>query len=170
MIYGTPETAAGIKEKGANAIIQSIERKHQCAIMVTSKEETDRRSSFRAPPTSPVHTMQCRYTYPSGKIIKIHQGDILNHAVDYLVNPANDELKHAGGLAGAIVDKGGQKIQEDCSRALQGQGRVKLMPGEVVTTDGGSLMCKKVLHVVVPKNRTTTDDHEGETREEMYLR
>ncbi|CAB3996938.1 poly [ADP-ribose] polymerase 14-like, partial [Paramuricea clavata] len=91
-------------------------------------------------------------------------------AVDYLVNPANEEMKHSGGLAKAIVDKGGKQIQEDCSRALQDHGRVKLMPGEVVTTDGGSLMCKKVLHVVVPNYRPTPDGDEHETREEMYLR
>jgi hypothetical protein len=177
MNYGTPETAAGIKEKGANAIIQSIERKHQCAIVVTTKEETDRRSSFRAPPTSPVHnlnenrkrTMQCQYTYPSGKIIEIHQGDILDHPVHYLVNSANEEMKHAGGLAKAIVDKGGRKIQEDSLRALRDQGRDQLIPGDVITTDGGgSLMCKKVLHVVVPKHRTTPDG--DDEREEMYLR
>ncbi|CAB4023202.1 poly [ADP-ribose] polymerase 14-like [Paramuricea clavata] len=174
MNYGTPETAAGIKEKGANAIIQSIERKHQCAIMVTTKEEeTDRRSSFRTLPAILVHnlnenrkrTMQCRYTYPSGKIIEIHQGDILNHPVDYLVNSANDEMKHSGGLARAIVKQGGRKIQEDSSRALHDQGRNKLLPGEVITTDGGSLMCKKVLHVVVPKySPTAYGHHRDETR------
>jgi hypothetical protein len=178
MNYGTPETSASIKGAAAMAIIQNIERKHQCAIVIITKEETDESSSFRAPPTSSLHdlnenrkrTLQCRYTYPSGKIIEIHQGDILYHPVYYLVNSANDEMKHSGGLARAIVDKGGRKIQEDCSRALQGQGRVTLMPGEVVTTDGGSLMCKKVLHVVVPKYSPTPGGHDGDTREAMYLR
>ena len=163
------------------AIIQSIEKKHRCGIVVTSKEETVTRGSFRAPLTSPVHdvhnlnenrkrTMQCRYKSPSGKIIEIHQGDILNHPVDYLVNSANDELKHSGGLARAIVDKGGRKIQEDSSRALQDQGRAKLFPAEVVTTDGGSLMCSKILHVVVPKYSSTPGDHEAGARVGMYLR
>ena len=166
MNYGTPETSASIKEAAAMAIIQNIERKHQCAIVIITKEENDRRSSFKAPPTSPVdtlnenrkRTMQCRYTYPSGKIIEIHQGDILNHPVYYLVNSANDEMKHSGGLARAI--------QKDSSRALHdNQGRDKLLPGEVVTTDGGSLMCKKILHVMLPKSRPTPDGHENDIRE-----
>jgi poly [ADP-ribose] polymerase 10/14/15 len=102
--------------------------------------------------------MQCRYTFPNGKTIEIHEGDILNHAVDYLVNSANDELKHTGGLAKAIVERGGPKIQEDCSSILVKQGKVTLPAGEVVTTDGGSLICKKVLHVVVTGYRSMSGD------------
>jgi O-acetyl-ADP-ribose deacetylase (regulator of RNase III) len=113
--------------------------------------------------------MQCCYIYPSGKKIEVHQGDILNHQVDYLVNSANDELKHTSGLAGAIVDRGGRKIQEDCFSALRSQGRDKFEPGEVVTTEGGILMCKKILHVVVSKTKTTDDDHEGGARKGMHL-
>ena len=183
MNYGTPEIAASIKGRATMAVIQSIERKHRCAIVVTTKENIDRRSSFREPRTSParnVHnlnenrkrTMQCRYTYSNRKIIEIHQGDILTHRVDYLVNSANDELKHSGGLAKAIVEKGGRKIQEDSSRFLQDQKRDKLLPGEVVTTDAGTLMCNKILHVVVPKYSSTysNEENDEERRVGMYLK
>jgi hypothetical protein len=178
--YGTHQTSGSISEVTSMPIIQSIERKHQCAIVATTREETDGRSSFNAPPTSPVHnlnenrkrTLQCRYTTsPSRKIIEIHQGDILNHPVDYLVNSANEEMKHSGGLAKAIVDKGGQKIQTDSFRARQDRGRDKLQPGEVVITDGGNLMCKKIIHVVTSKcSSTLLGSHEGETKEGMHLR
>ena len=128
--------------------------------------------------TSPMHdlneylrrTMQCRYTYPNGKIIEVHQGDILEHPADFLVNSANDELKHSGGLPKAIVDKGGQKIQDDCKRYLEDQGIHKLTPTDVVATGGGNLKCKQVLHVVVPKNKSIPGEHEGETPEGLYLR
>mgnify|MGYP002803371376 CR=1 FL=1 len=176
--YGTPEIAASIKGRATMAVIQSIERKHRCAIVVTTTENTDRRCSFREPRTSParnVHslkrTMQCRYTSPNRKIIEIHQGDILSHRVDYLVNSANDELKHSGGLAKAIVEKGGRKIQEDSSRFLQDRKKDRLLPGNVVTTDGGSLMCNKILHVVVPKYSSTRSNEEDEEgRVGMYLK
>jgi hypothetical protein len=181
MNYGTPEIAASINGRATMAIIQNIERKHRCAIVVTTREDIVRRPSFRSS-TSPVHnvhnlnenrkrTMQCRYIFPNGKIIEIHQGDILSHPVDYLVNSANEELKHGGGLAGAIVEKGGWKIQEDSTRALRDQNRDKLLPAEVVATDGGKLMCKKVLHVVVPKyNKRTLDRDEENSRVGMYLK
>jgi hypothetical protein len=178
--YGTHQTSGSISEVTSMPIIQSIERKHQCAIVVTIREETDGRSSFNAPPTSPVdnlnenrkRTLQCRYTTsPSRKIIEIHQDDILNHPVHYLVNSANEEMKHSRGLAKAIVDKGGRKIQTDSFRARQDRGRDKLLPGEVVITDGGSLMCRKIIHVVTSKcSSALVGSHEGETKEGMHLR
>ena len=169
-----PETSSSIDATATKATIEGIERKHRCAVVKTTKEGTDRRVSIRRQPTGPIHdlnenlrrTMQCRYTYPNGKIIEVHQGDILEHPIDYLVNSANDELKHSAGLARAIVDKGGQKIQEDGFRFLQDHGIFKLMPADVVVTEGGNLNCKEVLHVVVPKHTPTP----SETNEARYLR
>lgn len=178
MDFGTPETSSSIDAMATKATIEAIERKHRCAVVKITKEGTERRGSVRRQPTTPMHnlnenlrrTMQCRYTYSNGKIIELHQGDILDHPADYLVNSANDDLKHAGGLAKAIVDKGGQKIQDDCYRYLHDKGPFKLMPTDVVVTDGGNLKCKQVLHVVVPKNKSTPGGHEGETNEGRYLR
>ena len=176
MDFGTPETSSSINAMATKATIEGLERKHRCAVVKITKEGTERRGSVWRQPTTPMHdlnknlrrTMQCRYTYPNGKIIQVHQGDILEHPADYLVNSANDELKHAGGLAKAIVDKGGQKIQHDCNRYLQDQG--KLMPTDVFATGGGNLKCKQVLHVVVPKKKSIPGEHEGETTEGLYLR
>ncbi|XP_028398976.1 protein mono-ADP-ribosyltransferase PARP14-like [Dendronephthya gigantea] len=176
MDYGTPETASSIKGMAYMAI-ENIERKHRCGIVVTVNDQPERQDSFRSQNASTVsskkdrkRTMQCRYTFPNGKIIEVHQGDILEHPVDYLVNSASDELKHVGGLARAIVEKGGRKIQEDCFRALNERGKAKLLLGDVVTTDGGKLMCKEILHVVVPMYHPSDGYGEGETREEKYLR
>ncbi|XP_028398971.1 protein mono-ADP-ribosyltransferase PARP14-like [Dendronephthya gigantea] len=174
MDYGTPETASSIKGMAYMAI-ESIERKHRCGIEITVNDQPERQGSFRSQNASTVsskedmkRTMQCRYTFPNGKIIEVHQGNILEHPVHYLVNSANNELQHSWGLAGAIVRKGGRKIQEDCFRALNQLGTAKLLPGNVVTTDGGKLMCKEILHVVVPAYRPSDEDVEDEN--EIYLR
>ena len=42
----------------------------------------------------------------SGVVIKVLVGDMTQHKVDAIVNAANNELKHIGGLAKAIADKG----------------------------------------------------------------
>jgi O-acetyl-ADP-ribose deacetylase (regulator of RNase III) len=42
------------------------------------------------------------------KIIRLIKGDITDQNVDVIVNPANSYLKHGGGVAGAIVRKGGK--------------------------------------------------------------
>jgi len=46
----------------------------------------------------------------SNFLLKIVVGDITNYAVDVIVNAANTDLDHAGGVARCIVDKGMYKL------------------------------------------------------------
>lgn len=39
--------------------------------------------------------------------VSIHKGDITDEDVDAITNAANEYLRHGGGVAGAIVSKGG---------------------------------------------------------------
>lgn len=48
-----------------------------------------------------------------GKIIRLVRGDITERNVDVIVNAANSYLRHGGGLAAAIVRKGGKIIQRE---------------------------------------------------------
>jgi O-acetyl-ADP-ribose deacetylase (regulator of RNase III) len=66
--------------------------------------------------------------------------------VDVIVNPANSYLKHGGGLAAAIVRKGGQIIQDESDKIGY------TMVGNAVITSAGKLRCKAVIHVVGPRN------------------
>ena len=47
-----------------------------------------------------------KVTHPSGVIVKAVVGDLTTHPVELIVNAANGKLKHIGGLAKAIVDRG----------------------------------------------------------------
>jgi O-acetyl-ADP-ribose deacetylase len=49
-------------------------------------------------------------------VIEIVKGDITEMAVDAIVNAANWHLQHGGGVAGAIVRKGGHVIQQESDR------------------------------------------------------
>lgn len=80
-----------------------------------------------------------------GKILKIIQGDITEEKVDAIVNAANSYLKHGGGVAGAIVRKGGQIIQEESDRI----GFVST--GKAVLTGAGKLPAKYIIHAVGPR-------------------
>ena len=69
---------------------------------------------------------------------------------DVLVNAANSELQHIGGVAKAFVDKGGPIIQETSTKHWKNHGR--LSDGDVwLTTDVGELPCKALIHAVGPK-------------------
>ena len=77
--------------------------------------------------------------------LKIVKGDITEEQVDAIVNAANSYLKHGGGVAGAIVRKGGQIIQEESDRI----GFVAV--GEAAITVGGNLPARFVIHAVGPR-------------------
>jgi len=44
-------------------------------------------------------------------VMRLVSADITGRDVDAIVNAANSRLRHGGGMAGAIVRKGGQIIQ-----------------------------------------------------------
>jgi O-acetyl-ADP-ribose deacetylase len=50
------------------------------------------------------------------KILRLVYGDITERDVDVIVNAANSHLKHGGGVAAAIVRKGGKIIQEESDK------------------------------------------------------
>lgn len=80
-----------------------------------------------------------------GKTLKLVQGDITEEAVDAIVNAANSYLQHGGGVAGAIVRKGGRIIQEESDRI----GHVPV--GQAALTTAGKLPAKYVIHAVGPR-------------------
>jgi O-acetyl-ADP-ribose deacetylase (regulator of RNase III) len=80
-----------------------------------------------------------------GKILRLVQGDITERNADAIVNAANSYLQHGGGVAGAIVKKGGQIIQEESNK-------IGYTPaGTAVITGAGRLPAKFVIHAVGPR-------------------
>lgn len=76
---------------------------------------------------------------------EVIQGDITLLETDAIVNPANTFLLHNGGLAAAIVKRGGRIIQEESKKI----GNVPT--GGAVITTGGNLKAKHVIHAVGPR-------------------
>jgi O-acetyl-ADP-ribose deacetylase (regulator of RNase III) len=73
------------------------------------------------------------------------EADITELDVEAIVNPANEDLKLGGGVAGAIRKKGGASIQKECDRI----GGTPV--GTAVITGAGSLKAKHVIHAVGPR-------------------
>ena len=81
----------------------------------------------------------------NNKTLRAVYGDITERDVDIIVNAANTYLKHGGGVAAAIVRKGGKIIQEESDKI----GSVPV--GSSVITTAGRLSCKAVIHTVGPR-------------------
>ncbi len=78
-------------------------------------------------------------------VLRLVQGDITERDVDAIVNAANSYLQHGGGVAGAIVRKGGQIIQDESDK-------VGFTPvGTAAITTAGRLPAKFVIHAVGPR-------------------
>ena len=83
-------------------------------------------------------------------MVELVQGDITEMATDAIVNAANSRLKHGGGVAGAIVRKGGTTIQEESDVWVKAWGG-DVNVGSVAITSGGKLPARYVIHAVGPR-------------------
>ena len=84
--------------------------------------------------------------------IRLVSDDLTERAVDAIVNAANSRLQHGGGVAGAIVRKGGRVIQEESDRI----GSVAV--GSAAITGAGSLRARHVIHAVGPRRGEGDED------------
>jgi O-acetyl-ADP-ribose deacetylase (regulator of RNase III) len=75
-------------------------------------------------------------------------GDITTLFVDAIVNAANTKLLLGGGVAGAIREKGGPSIQEECDGYIASQGG-PIGLGDIRTTGAGDLPCDYIIHAAV---------------------
>ena len=77
---------------------------------------------------------------PITERIVIQQGDITDMDADAIVNAANNDLILGAGVAGAILRKGGQSIQDECNDI----GSIPV--GYAAITQGGKLKARYVIH------------------------
>jgi len=76
--------------------------------------------------------------------IAVVVGDLTEESTDAIVNAANSSLAHGGGVAGAIVRRGGPVIQEESDT------KAPVPVGGAVATGAGRLPSRFVIHAVGP--------------------
>jgi len=93
-------------------------------------------------------TLNHQYGFPSGQRLEIVHGDLTEEKTGAIVNAANSHLQHGGGIAAAIVRRGGAIIQGESDAWVQQHGLVThSLPAH---TGPGNLPCRYVIHAVGP--------------------
>jgi O-acetyl-ADP-ribose deacetylase (regulator of RNase III) len=77
------------------------------------------------------------------------RGDLLAEPVDAIVNAANGQLAHGGGVAGVIARAAGPALQAECDRLIAARG--PLATGSAIVSGAGRLPFKGVIHAVGPR-------------------
>jgi O-acetyl-ADP-ribose deacetylase len=72
--------------------------------------------------------------------LEVLQADVTKLEVDAIANAANTQLKHGGGVAGAISRAGGPEVQR------QSDERAPIGLGEAVETTAGEMPARWVIH------------------------
>ncbi len=95
-----------------------------------------------------MNTILIQRTLLTGQSLQIVQGDITVDEVDAIVNAANEYLQHGGGVAWAILRRGGDVIQEESDKWDKNHGHV--LHAQPAWTSGGDLPAKYIIHAVGP--------------------
>jgi O-acetyl-ADP-ribose deacetylase (regulator of RNase III) len=82
--------------------------------------------------------------------IMLVKGDITAQTTDAIVNAANSTLMSGGGVDGAIHRRGGPSILDACRAIRRTQYPEGLPTGRAVSTTGGNLAARWVIHTVGP--------------------
>lgn len=161
---------------GGPHVLREIGEKHRCVILSSElangkgvdggevAEEEEVETSFN------IETI-CTYLTSQEKKISVLKGDITKEKVDVIVNAANGDLNHIGGLAAAIVQAGGREIQDECTAFVRKNG--PLFEGQTMISTAGRLPCNQIIHAVGPRwdYKATELRKEGvTTSQEKYLK
>ena len=72
--------------------------------------------------------------------LEVIAGDVTRLEVDAITNAANTQLRHGGGVAGAISRAGGPEVQRESNR------RAPIGLGDAVETTAGHMPARWVIH------------------------
>ncbi len=100
--------------------------------------------------------------------IELVLGNIVEQAVDAIVNAANTKLTGGGGVDGAIHRAAGPRLTEECLLLPADEHGRRCPTGEVRVTGAGDLPARWVIHAVGPFYNERSADKAREQLRQVY--
>lgn len=91
-----------------------------------------------------------------GATLRVVTGDLTAQQVDAVVNAANEQLAHGGGVAKALAAAGGPEVQHESDAWVAEHG--PLGHGQAAITTAGDMLATHLVHVVGPRYRDDQDN------------
>ncbi|KAK6305421.1 hypothetical protein J4Q44_G00242010 [Coregonus suidteri] len=137
------------QEKGSMFVSMAM-KEHSCVVLLQEDymleeeegDDEDEEEGFG-------HSSCCDVRTSNGILVSVSMADICKFKADAVVNAANEDLQHIGGLALALLKAAGPRLQELSDQHVRNNRR--LQPGDAIVTDAGNLPCKYVVHAVGPR-------------------
>lgn len=123
--------------------------KYNCDVSVSNGDLEDERVASLQSWSGVVDEKRFEMTLRSGVKVSVWKADLTSFPVHAVVNAANENLRHVGGLAYALAQAGGPLIQQDSSEHVRARGPVAT--GCAVMMDAHRLPCRKIIHAVGPR-------------------
>ncbi|XP_030648867.1 protein mono-ADP-ribosyltransferase PARP14-like [Chanos chanos] len=145
-------TKAGARkyfQEQGSLLISMAKREYGCIVVLQEDYMLDEEEEEVENRTENFGQVSCEVNTPGGVRITVRRADICQFKADAVVNAANEDLKHIGGVAGALLQAAGPSLQQCCDHYTTVNGR--LQPGDAITTEAGQLPCKHVIHTVGPR-------------------
>uniref|UniRef100_A0A8D2IST3 Poly [ADP-ribose] polymerase n=1 Tax=Varanus komodoensis TaxID=61221 RepID=A0A8D2IST3_VARKO len=156
IVIERPGAKAFFKEQ-EHLYVTGAKERFNCLIRVQESNEDDENEGEEGHTPAEKARLYCEIKLKDGIVVTLHKGNLSCFPADVVVNAANGELKHIGGLAAVLSKAAGPQLQKECDDHVRIHG--SLRPGCAVITGAGNLPCKQVIHAVGPR----WDNSEKET-------
>jgi len=148
-----PGTCKYFREENTRHLMTGIETTERVCIEITEVDNSEPMDTEDSPAVSEfanVCVAHIQALTKELKQIKVCIGDITNFRGDVIVNAANGALQHIGGVALAISQKGGPRIQQDSDNYVRTNGEVQ-EGNAILFNNAGKLPCRALIHAVGPR-------------------
>ncbi|KAG9335533.1 hypothetical protein JZ751_004560 [Albula glossodonta] len=131
-------------------IFSPMMKEHKCVVLLQDENELEAEEDGEEDEKgSGEGEARCQVRMGNGALVLVSKADITRFTVDAVVNASNEDLKHIGGLAAALLQAAGRQLQDVSDKYVHANGQLR--PGDAAITEAGRLPCKHVIHAVGPR-------------------